>query len=210
MVQSPDRYSRWVSIARIGFPVIALILIVSVFLFSKSDALRDGLLITDEEMIALATGQKITNANFAGVTVGGDAFTVTADEALPDAPRPKRVYLVEPIVKINTKEGRDIRSESRNGRLDIEKNLATQMQDVVITTDDGYRATSDFVTIMLDSGNAISPGPVNATGPIGSIEAGRFEAIQNLQDNPDGGRTVLLFQRGVKVIYRPQDNRGDE
>jgi len=204
-VAKPDGHTRFVTYLKIGLPIIAIILFVSIFLFNKKDAIRDGLIFTTAEMQDLALGQKITKPNFAGVTSNGEAFTLSAKEALPNAPKPTRIDLEFPNAEINTTKGLRILSKATRGVLDIDDKRATLSGDVSIETSNGYTARSTEITIDFKTGNANSMGRVMASGPAGSIEAGALEARQNLDTVPDGGAAVLLFKQGVKLIYKPKE-----
>ena len=43
------------------------------------------------------------------------------------------------------------------------------------------------------------------SGPVGMIEAGTMQLLQDLDKNPDGGESVLIFKGGVKLVYRPKN-----
>lgn len=202
-----DRYSRMVRVFRIAFPVIAVLLLASIFILSKTSNLREALIITDAKLAELAIGQKITNPHFSGVTKTGDAFSISAEWALPDAPIPERIDLNSPLTTIDFQDGRSLKSKSDTGVLDLSKNLATLAGVVSLVTSDGYTAYSDKILLNFETGNVLSPGPVNAVGPQGSIEAGSMELRQDLNINHFGGKGVLLFKNGVKLVYIPKPNR---
>ncbi len=201
-----DSYSRMVRVFRVAFPLVALFLLASIFLFSNSKKIREGLIFADSELAELAIGQKITNPHFSGVTKAGDAFSISADWALPDAPSPEKIDLNLPVATIDFQDGRTFRSHSATGHLDLEKNEATLAGGVSLLTSDGYNARSTKLQLNFETGNVVSPGPIVAEGPIGSIEAGAMELKQDLDLNPQGGRGVLLFKKGVKLVYKPEAN----
>jgi len=202
-----DGYSRMVRVFRVAFPIIALLLLASIFVLSKTSKLREALIVTDAKLAELAIGQKITNPHFSGVTKAGDAFSISAEWALPDAPKPERIDLANPLTTIDFQDGSSIKSKSETGSLDLSKNLATLSGFVSLVTSDGYTARSDELNLNFETGNVISPGPVQAVGPQGSIEAGAMELRQDLNINHFGGNGVLLFKNGVKLIYVPKPNR---
>lgn len=199
-----DGYSRMIRVFRIAFPLIALVLLASIFMLSKTAKLREGLIITDAKLAELAIGQKITNPHFSGATKAGDAFSISAEWALPDAPRPERIDLNKPRTTIDFTDGRSLKSQSETGMLDLPRNLATLSGGVSLRTSDGYTARSEELRMDFETGNVISPGPVQAIGPHGSIEAGYMELRQDLDINQLGGRGVLLFKNGVKLVYIPK------
>ncbi len=202
-----DGYSRMVRVFRIAFPVIALLLLASIFVLSKTSRLREALIVTDAKLAELAIGQKITNPHFSGVTKTGDAFSISAEWALPDAPSPERIDLNKPLTTIDFQDGRSLKSKSETGLLDLSKNMATLSGIVSLVTSDGYTAQSDELQLNFETGNVLSPGPVTAVGPQGSIEAGSMELRQDLNKNHFGGKGVLLFKNGVKLVYIPKPNR---
>ena len=199
-----DGYSRLVRVFRVAFPLVAVALLASIFLFSNR--LPTSLINIPPEVIELARGQKITNPHFSGVTKVGDAFSISAEWALPDAPQPVRIELSKPVTTIDFQDGRNLRSESSTGMLDLAKNIATLSGGVSLVTSDGYNAHSEKLLMNIETGNVFSPGPVNAIGPLGSIQAGAMELRQDLDKNQTGGKGVLLFKKGVKLVYIPQTN----
>ncbi len=201
-----DGHSRMVRVFRIAFPVIALLLLASIFVLSKTSNLREALIVTDAKLAELAIGQKITNPHFSGVTKTGDAFSISAEWALPDAPSPERVDLNKPLTTIDFQDGRSIKSKSDTAVLDLSENVATLAGVVSLVTSDGYTAHSDELRLNFETGNVFSPGPVSAVGPQGSIEAGSMELRQDLDKNHFGGKGVLLFKNGVKLVYIPKPN----
>ncbi len=209
-MSQPDRYTRFIKVLKYVLPVVALGLFVSIFTFSKKDAIRDGLIFTTAEMADLATGQKITKPHFAGVTSNGEAFTLSAKQALPDAPKPSRILLEFPSAQFNTSKGLAITSKATTGVLDIKGKSATLTGDVSLVISNGYTARSEEISIDFQTGNARSLGRIIAEGPTGSIEAGGLEARQNLDSVPEGGQAVLLFTGGVKLVYIPAGTTGSD
>lgn len=204
--KSQDGYSRMVRIFRVAFPLAAILLLASIFLLSNTQKLREALIEVGPELMELAIGQKITNPHFSGVTRAGDAFSISAEWAQPDAPKPVMVDLNAPVTTIDFLNGRNLKTRSETGLLNLAKNHATLSGSVSLITSDGYDARSDKLLINFETGNAISPGPVTAIGPFGSIEAGSMELRQDLNINQTGGNGVLLFKNGVKLVYRSKPN----
>ncbi len=199
-----DGYSRTVSVLKWAFPIVAVLLVGSIFFLSNANKLTELTKVLDGPLAELAVGQKITNPNFSGVTKSGDAFTIAAEWALPDGPKPTRVELNKPRTTINFKDGRTMRTTSGAGALDLRSSQATLSDGVNLRTTDGYVASTTNVEINFKSGNVYSEGPVVADGPFGSIEAGAMSLTQDLDQNPTGN-AVLVFNKGVKLIYNPAE-----
>ncbi len=202
-----DSHSQFVRFIKIGFPVLAGILVIGVFVFNKANPVRDGTIIPGPELAKLAIGQKIINPHYSGVTRTGDAFSISAKSALPNAPSLDRVDLVEPDTTISFVDGLEVRTTSKTGQLDIKTQEATLTGAVYLETSDQYRAYSEKVIMNFRTGNANSPGPVKATGPMGKITAGNMELTQNLDQARQKSKAILRFGKGVKLVYYPTDKK---
>lgn len=205
MQRKRDRYSRRVAIAKIALPLVAFALLASLFIYSKTNPVREGLIFADSEVRRMASEARITNPRFTGVTTAGDAFSVSATIATPDAPKPGRIDLEDPSTSISFASGVNLETSAKSGSLDIKTGTARLSGDVFLATSNGYRAETAEVEVNFRTGNVESPDGVLATGPIGRIEAGAMQLIQDLDKNPDGGESVLIFKNGVKVIYLPKE-----
>jgi lipopolysaccharide export system protein LptC len=199
-----DTYSQFVRFAKLGFPILAALLMIGVFVFNKANPIRDGVIIPDPEMAALAVGQKITNPHYSGVTKSGDAFTISAKSAEPNAPSPDEVDLISPSTTIGFVDGLEVRAFSDAGKLNLISQEAILTGSVFLETSDNYQARSERVEMNFYTGNAYSPGPVEANGPIGLITAGEMRLTQNLHQKTSHDGIILSFGNGVKLVYYPE------
>lgn len=200
-----DTYSQFVRYAKIGFPVLAAVLFVGVFVLTKTNPIRGGLIISDPELAELAIGQKITNPHYSGVTKSGDAFSISAISALPNAPAPDLVDLVAPKTTIGFADGPEVHTSSDFGQLNISTQEAELTGSVFLETSDNYQAYTEKVVMNFYTGNAYCPDPVEATGPIGTITAGKMELTQNLHRKTTQNGIILSFGNGVKLVYYPTE-----
>ena len=207
MVARSDTYSKGVKTAKILFPIIAIGLLISIFTTGQEDSIRTGNILTDAEMRDLATGQKITGPRFSGLTDAGDAFTLEASQALPDAPQPSRIDLVEPRLNVDTTRGIGFSVSATSGSVDFESRSAQLEGDVRFETTNGYNAHSDKIRMDLENGRAISPGSVRAIGPAGSITAGSMEATQTDNSGIKNPKGRIEFSGGVRLIYLPSGDK---
>ncbi len=198
-----DTHSHFVRFIKIGFPALAAMLVIGVFVFNKTNPVRDGAIIPGPELAKLAIGQKITNPHYSGVTRAGDAFSISAKSALPNAPSLDRVDLVAPDTTIGFVDGLEVRTTSKSGRLNINTQEAILTGAVFLQTSDNYQARSEEIIINFHTGNANSPGPVKATGPMGKITAGNMDLTQNQDQASPKSKASLHFGNGVKLVYYP-------
>jgi len=198
-----DTYSQFVRFAKIGFPLLAVVLFVGIFVFTKTNPIRGGLIISGPELAELAVGQMITNPHYSGVTKSGDAFSISAASALPNAPAPDLVDLVAPKTTIGFADGLEVNTTSDFGQLDLTSQQATLTGSVLLETSDNYQARTKKVVMNFYTGNAYSPNLVEATGPIGNITAGKMNLTQNLHQKIPQNGIILSFGNGVKLVYYP-------
>lgn len=203
--ETQDSYSKAVRFIKIGFPLLAALLLVGVFVFTKTNPIRDGIIIPDRKLAELAIGQKITNPHYSGVTKSGDAFSISAESALPNAPKPDQIDLVKPNTTISFSDGLEVQASSEEGLLNLKAQMAILTGRVLMKTSDNYKANTMKLIINFYTGNASSPGPVEATGPMGQISAGKMNLVQDLHKNISDNKTILSFGNGVKLIYYPKD-----
>ena len=196
-------YSRAVKWAKFIMPVIAIILLASVFIFGKEDALRSGTISIDADTINLTTDQKITNPQFSGLTNLGDSFILKAIEAMPDSPTPEKIDLISPSLEFDALRGVGFRISSKNGSVNFIKQSAELNGNVYIDMTNGYKAMSEKIQLDLKLGNLIAPGSVEANGPYGKIIAGSMELFKDFDNKTSQVNGNLNFYDGVTLIYLP-------
>ncbi|MDB9991072.1 hypothetical protein OAD94_01025 [Amylibacter sp.] len=184
-------------------PVMALMLLSSIFVFGKKDTLRSGNKEIDNEMVDLATDQKITNPQFSSVTNFGNAFILKAIEAMPDSPTPEKIDLVEPSMEFDALNGIGFKINSDNGSVNFIKHSAQLTGNVYINMTNGYEAFSEKIKLNLKLGSLIAPGSVEAVGPSGKIIAGSMELLKDIDINTSKLNGNLRFSNGVRLIYLP-------
>jgi len=196
-------YSRAVKWAKFIMPVIAIMLLASVFIFGKEDALRSGTISIDADTINLTTDQKITNPQFSGLTNLGDSFILKAIEAMPDSPTPEKIDLIGPSLEFDALKGVGFKISSKNGSVNFIKQSAELNGNVYIDMTNGYKAISEKIQLNLKLGNLIAPGSVEASGPYGKIIAGSMELFKGFDNKTSQVNGNLNFSDGVTLIYLP-------
>jgi lipopolysaccharide export system protein LptC len=73
---------------------------------------------------------------------------------------------------------------------------------VTIDTSTGYPIKSDRLTALMSTLDIVSPGPVQADGPFGTLDAGTM----SLKNVNAGSGAQLLFTNGVKLVYLPKQH----
>ncbi len=195
-----NNYSRFIAFAKVVLPLVALGILATLFLFSKSVDPQTTIPFSDVDISEIVREQRIGAPNYAGVTEDGSAISITAKSAQPDAKDNSVVTAKLLSAVIDDLSGGQIDMVAKAGRIDSANQWVSMTGDVMITTSTGYKITTDGLIIALDKTDVKTTGPIAADGPIGHLEAGEMTFQQTEQTN---NHKVLHFHNGVKLIYTP-------
>ncbi len=194
-----DRYSRMVQFLKVLLPLAAILLLSTVFLLSRNIETNVSGPFSQSEINERLNGQVVTRPNFRGTTRKGEDIQVEAAQASHGT--------AETVPKATDFHGRFglldggvITLDSETGEIRPDKGLVTFSGDVVITTTDGIRVTTDLLNASLDEVRGDTPGQVQGTGAIGNFSAGRMRFGAENSDGP----VHILFTDGVKLVYEPE------
>lgn len=194
--QSGRRYSRFVGLMKVALPVAALALIAAVVAWPGGDASRPGALPISFANIKIdPTGLTMKSPRFVGVDNQGQAYTVTADEAVQDKADAERVDLTNPEAEITLTDRGWFHLQSQTGVIYPKTNIIDLSGDVSLYSSEGWEAHGTAVTANMEEGTAHSDQPVTGQGPAGTLSADRFEAW-------NGGKN-LRFLGNVRMTVMP-------
>ncbi|MEM6407711.1 MAG: LPS export ABC transporter periplasmic protein LptC [Pseudomonadota bacterium] len=199
MAVADNTYSRIIQIVKIALPLMALALLSTLFLFSRSITPEDAIPFVEGDIESIAENQRIAAPTFSGVTTDGDAVTITADFATPDPNDAQRVSIDNVRARIVAPDGGELRVTAGSALYEGGSERVTLTGSVEIQTSTGYQVTSDKLQTSLAETELLSPGLVTGTGPAGEITAGRLELMTQ------SGNKLLVFNQGVKLVYLPQN-----
>ena len=194
-----DRYSRMVAFLKVLLPLAALALLSTLFLISRGVNTETTIPFTDYEIEERMRGQQITAPFFSGTTSQGDEITVTASIARPGGPTSPAIA-TDLVAVISMADGGRLSLRSDSGEVLLDSDLARFTGNVEITSAVGLLVTSDLLNATISGLEVESPGPVQAVGPIGTLNA---ETMQ-LRTKTQGGPLHMLFNNGVKLVYDPR------
>lgn len=202
MVRVDNRYSRFVAWVKIILPLVALALLSSLVLFSRSIDPEGAIPFAEVDVRELAREQGISAPTYTGVTSDGAAIVLSAGSARPDLDDPARGTASDLSARIDTPDGERIDVTAESGTIDTRSGVAELSGNVRVKTSSGYSLRTDAMRTALDKTDILSRGPVDGDGPPGRLEAGRMHIFE---DESRPGAYVLVFQDGVKLIYQPQE-----
>jgi len=203
VASSDNTYSRFVSWLKILLPLLALAILSTLFLVSRSINPSQSIPYSDVDPNKLARDQGISSPNFSSITSDGSAITFSAARARPDPNHRQMVIAQDLVGKIETSSGSTIEIIAQEGLLDNKKQRATLTGNVKVSTPSGYRIQTNHVKANLDATRILAKEQVIAEGPMGNIVAGSM--ILTKPPNPNEPNDyVLVFKDGVKLVYVPE------
>ncbi|NKX45126.1 LPS export ABC transporter periplasmic protein LptC [Roseicyclus persicicus] len=196
---APNRYSTLIAWTKVALPLIALALLSTLFLFSRTPNPEDALPFAAVDVEQLAREQRLSRPRFAGTMEDGREVTLVAETAAPATTNPNLILLTEVETRVTLGAGDRLTLTAATGDID----LAAQRVDLAGTVDAattaGFALRSERVTVAMDTMRLAAPGPVVLTGPGMTLEAGAMEIT-----GPEG-QAFLSFTGGVRLLYQPGD-----
>lgn len=197
MVGSTNRYSRFVRFAKVVFPLLALGLLSTLFLFSRTLDPSQAIVFSDIDIEEIAREQILSSPKFSGVTSDGSEILVSAERAKPDPDDGRRLSAEDVKADLKTQAGVSYELTAERGIYDGATDTMSFSGGVNIETSDGYSLQTQSLTAGLSVTHLIAPTEITGTGPSGKIHAGQM----SLSTTDD--RQVLIFKNGVKLVYQP-------
>ncbi len=201
MARADNTYSRVVAGMKVLLPLLALGLLSTLFLISRTVDPSKSVPVAQVDVEKRAQDMGASNPSFAGVTDTGDEIRFNADIARPgrDVDGPITADVVTAQIRLAADTIVDI--TARTAEFNHRAMQAQLRGNVRIKTSTGYVIDTQRLDTDLDALNATAPGGVTATGPLGDLRAGQM-VLRNANGN---GAAELLFTEGVKLIYQPPD-----
>jgi lipopolysaccharide export system protein LptC len=194
-----DTHTRVVGWLKVALPLMALAILSTLFLVADRIDPEDALPYAEVDVEDLAREPRMTAPRFAGTTSDGGALTLTADEARPEA-EGTAAEAQGLRLELATPDGGRTELRAVTAVMDETARQVVLSGGVTVTTDTGYRLETAEVAAKLDRSSLQSGGEVRATGPAGEITSGGMTLSQ---DNQTPGDYLLIFNKGVRLVYLP-------
>ncbi len=204
MARGTGIYSQIVAGLKVLLPIVALILLSTLFLFSRSTDPTRNLPLATVESLKDRTSETATGATYTGLTDNGAEVRMRAEVARPDPDTIDRLIAERFDATLDFEDGSRVHITAPNAEMDNGAASARLSGGVDIDSSTGYRIRTDALTSAMTRVDIESDGPVSATGPSGTLDAGKLRIRP--ADGPGAGPddVQLLFTDGVRMIYEPQ------
>lgn len=190
------KYSRFVSLAKIALPVIALALIMVLVAWPQTQNQDSTFRVS---LAALPEGEAgdtgMTRARFVGTDAKDQAFVITAERAVPNAINPDRITLETLQADLTLNSGAWVSMLSVTGLYDRTQQSLTLHDGVDLFADNGFALHTASARIDLADGTAHGSETVRAQGPMGELNADSFRMER------EGRR--LFFKGNVRMTLQP-------
>lgn len=196
-----NAHSRMVAWLKILLPLAALAILSTVFLVARTIDPAQDLPFANVDVAELAREQRIGGPTFSGMTADGAALTISAATVRPNLGETDTASASEIEAEILLPIGTTITLHALDGVIDAATKTAELGGGVEITTSTGYRIQTDRLAALLDTTQLESGGAISASGPLGTITAGRMLISQDAET----ATYLLVFKDRVKLIYTPHN-----
>lgn len=194
-----NAYSTAIAWLKVALPLIALALLSTLFLFSRTPDPEAALPFADVDVEQLVREQRLSRPRFAGTLEDGREVTVVADTAAAAVDDPNTITMtaIESRVALSGEDALLLVAD--HGDLDLGGQVVALDGAVRARTTHGYDMMTDRLTVAMDAMHLTAPGAVVLTGPGVRIEAGAMEL------NGPEGAAFLSFTGGVRLLYDAGD-----
>ena len=194
-------HSRVIAWLKVLLPLAAMAIVAALFLTSRRIDPEAALTGAGIDVRELARDVRIRNADFSAMTADGTAIRLVAESARPDPVHAGRIEAEAVIVTLDAGEGQVTVVRGAQAVIDRDEDRLTLSGDAAVQTSAGYSVRSEELTAALSRTELRSDLPVQALAPFGEITAESMRLTREGQD--EGGGHVLVFNGGVKLVYRP-------
>ncbi|WP_417740656.1 LPS export ABC transporter periplasmic protein LptC [Salipiger sp.] len=201
MAPRGDPYSYVIGWLKLLLPLVALALLSTLFLVSRSNDPAPSIPFADPENPDGPARQQIVAPRYAGLTARGDQLILTADSAEPLSDDLQDVLAHRLDIGIDMSDGSRITLRSDRAVVSSGEQSADLEGKVQIESSTGYRIDTERMRTALDQIEAETLAPVSGEGPAGSFTAGKL----TITPSETGEDVQLLFTEGVNLIYDPKD-----
>ncbi|MCA0962867.1 LPS export ABC transporter periplasmic protein LptC [Salipiger bermudensis] len=201
MAPRGDTYSYVIGWLKLLLPLVALALLSTLFLVSRSNDPAPSIPFADPDNPDGPARQQILAPRYAGLTARGDQLILTADSAEPLSDDLQDVLAHQLDIDIDMSDGSRITLRSDRAVVSSGEQSADLEGKVRIESSTGYRIDTERLRTALDQIEAETLAPVSGEGPAGSFTAGKL----TITPSETGEDVQLLFTEGVNLIYDPKD-----
>jgi lipopolysaccharide export system protein LptC len=188
-------YSRFVTLAKLLLPTVAVALIAAVFIWPQLQSREGGFNLGFAELkIGDAERLRMINPRYTGLDQNQLPYEVTAEVANQDSPKADDIQLEKPKADMTLSDGTWIAIEAPLGNYGQKSQLLDLSGGVNLFHDSGYEFNSPTARVDLANGLAEGHERIVGHGPFGDAEGEGFRLL-------DKGKTIIFTGKSKVVLY---------
>ena len=191
-------YSRLIAWLKILLPLGALVLLSTIFLYSRSTEPISVIPVLSNG-VDPSQGEQVGSPFYAGTTDSGHALTLAARQARAPGLGQSGMVADDIHAILTMDDDNRIVIDAVEGEMD-NSDLLKLRSGVVLESTSGYTVRTDGLDAAIDRVRIDSTGPVDANGPGVVLSAGKLR----VEESGTPADIQLLFTEGVKLVYTPQ------
>lgn len=196
-------YSRLIAWLKILLPLGALVLLSTIFLYSRGpDPIATVPVLTGGA--DPSKSEQIGAPFYAGTTEGGQGVTLAARQARMTGGGGSGMIADDLQAVIDIDAGNRITIDATQGEMDETDHLLLR-NGVTLQSSSGYTVRTDGLNAAIDRIAIESTATVDADGPGLTLSAGKLRVEETGED----ADIQLLFTDGVKLVYMPQQDEAE-
>lgn len=193
-------YSRFVTLAKLLLPTVAVALIAAVFIWPQLQPRDSGFNLGFSELkIGDAERLRMINPRYTGLDQNQLPYEVTAEVANQDSPKADDIELEKPKADMTLSDGTWIAIEAPEGNYGQKTQLLDLSGGVNLFHDSGYEFNSPTARVDLTKGTAEGNERIVGHGPFGDAEGEGFRLL-------DKGKTIIFTGKSKVVLYSEGDS----
>ncbi len=193
-----NRHSIIVAWAKVILPILALALLSMLFLFVRAPTPDVPPAFVDPDQQSALIEQNLSQPRFSSTLDDGRQVTLSAVSMSQSPATPNRIFLQSVELEMEMSALDQALLTAENGQINLAQQMVDLQGDVTFVTENGYQVFSDAMSIDLQGGRMIAPGPVFARGSAFQIRAGGMEF------SGPRAAAILRFTDGVQMLYDPK------
>lgn len=196
-----SRRTRIVRGLRVLLPLLALVILSTMFLFSRQSGTEPQIPYADVDAEEMAREPRMIAPEYVAVTEDGAELTLHADEAAPSGEGGSASRLA-----LNWRARDGLVADLTAPQFGMAEGLISLSGGVHMATSSGWVVDAPRIDAATDRSRIAADEGVNATAPFGELSAGAMELVPveagGTGDEAAAG-SILNFTGGVRLIYRP-------
>ncbi|MGY6633564.1 MAG: LPS export ABC transporter periplasmic protein LptC [Alkalilacustris sp.] len=200
--------SRTVASLKLALPLLSLALLSTLFLLARDIDPSRAVPSADVDADDLARDPRIVTSRLSSVTVDGTEIEMTAATVRVAAGGRETTEAEDITLVLTAPDGGISRVRADHAVIDQLADLMTLTGSVHMLDVTGHTLSSAQMLIAMDRSRAHSPGPVEADGPLGRIEAGAMTLTSMAAPEAPTAEVaaapyLLSFTGGVRLLHQP-------